>query len=34
MPVEEKKPEEKELDPDAVFAKLSSLKSKTPAEEE
>jgi len=31
---DEKKPEEQELDPDAVFAKLSSLKSKTPADEE
>jgi hypothetical protein len=34
LPAEEKKPEEQELDPDAVFAKLSSLKSKTPADEE
>ncbi|TAN09637.1 MAG: DUF1013 domain-containing protein [Rhizobiaceae bacterium] len=35
LPAEdEKKPEEQELDADAVFAKLSSLKSKTPADEE
>jgi hypothetical protein len=31
---DEKNPEEQELDADAVFAKLSSLKSKAPADEE
>jgi len=35
LPAEdEKRPEERELDPDAVFAKLSSLKSSAPADEE